>query len=649
MLVVRRGLVAAVALLGLLTASCTSASKGSSATTDPSNSPSSDHQSGSTGPVTDPTNAADATLDWGRCTDPSAVSDTLECATIAVPIDYDAPDGSTIDIALVRVPASGDREGAVLVNPGGPGGSGFDYVASGGATIGSALGLEHQDLIGFDPRGVDRSGGIRCLSDAELDKYAYPDDTPDDAAEQALLDEADTAFAAACSKHYGDTLRFYSTANTARDIDQIRRALGDDTISFLGISYGTYLGAMYATMFPEHVRAMVLDSAFEPGGDTVEQQYLTQLVGFEHAFDDWATWCEGETTCRFRTADVGAAWDALRQRLDDSPITNADGRIGNQALLQRATKAALYSRIEWPVLGAALADADGGDPSGLFRLADQYFSRDTDGSYATIQQSNAIINCASGIESETPPDPVALAATLRAAAPRFAKTVTADDLAKGDGCADLMPNQPLDPIGYDGEAPIVVIGGTNDPATPFRWAEEMTKAMGRSARLVTYTGEGHGQLLASSCVTAIEASLVTDLELPDADTVCTADPDVERPEWWDLVPTAPGVGPVVELPEVAAALGLTPTAMYSEIHVSEVSASQLLGAYRPLLEDAGFKYLGEQSPLTGAKQAVYSASNSDLFSVLVLGSAVFDDPQLRASAALIPDGEILVVLLYIPQ
>ena len=174
-------------------------------------------------------------------------------------------------MALVRLPASGDRQGAVLFNPGGPGGSGFDPIAFSGSSIASALGLDNYDLIGFDPRGVDRSGGIRCVTDAFEDAHLYVDETPDTPEEQALKDEADTGFVDGCKQKYGDTLRFYSTANTARDMDAIREALGDDQISFLGISYGTYLGATYATMFPDHVRAMVLDSAFEPNGDTVEQ------------------------------------------------------------------------------------------------------------------------------------------------------------------------------------------------------------------------------------------------------------------------------------------------------------------------------------------------------------------------------------------
>lgn len=440
--------------------------------------------------------------------------------------------------------------------------------------------------------------------------------------------------------------------NTARDMDAIRVAMGDDTISYLGISYGTYLGAVHATMFPDHVRAMVLDSAFEPSGDSIEEQYETQLVGFEHAFDDWSTWCAGNAECGFGSADVGgadvgAAWDALRSDLDADPIENADGRFANQVVLRAATIAALYSKSDWPVLGAALADASTGDPAGLFRLADGYSGRDATGHYDTIQQSNTIINCASGIEGDKPPNPAALVTELLRVAPRFAAGVEVSDFDDSE-CAAMMPKQPIDTISYSGTVPIVVVGGTNDPATPLRWAQEMTTALGDSATLVTYTGEGHGQLLASKCVTAIEAALLVDLTSPAPDTTCDPDPEIERPAWWDAIPQPDGVGDLFDSPEVDATLGLTTTDVYSEVHTSALSAADVLAAYRPELTDAGFTYLGEQQPLDGSKQAVYNAPNGDFFSVLALGPDAFADAQLADIADLVPDGDSLVLLLYVP-
>ena len=190
-----------------------------------------------------------------------------------VPLDYDNPGGDSIDMALIKYPASEDRIGAVLFNPGGPGASGFDPIAFSGSSIAQGLGITSLDLIGFDPRGVDRSGGLHCVSDEFEDQHLYIDDTPNTPEEQALKDEANTGFIDGCKQKYGDTLRFYSTANTARDMDAIRAALGDDQISVMGLSYGTYLGATYARMFPDRVRAMVLDSVVEPNGDTVQQAF----------------------------------------------------------------------------------------------------------------------------------------------------------------------------------------------------------------------------------------------------------------------------------------------------------------------------------------------------------------------------------------
>ncbi|MGZ4791209.1 MAG: alpha/beta fold hydrolase, partial [Ilumatobacteraceae bacterium] len=443
-------------------------------------------------------NTTPGSLDWGKCTDPNAKDKALQCATLKVPLDYDHPAGDTISMALIRLPATGDRRGAVLFNPGGPGGSGFDSIAFGGTSIASALGIDSSfDLIGFDPRGVDRSGGLHCVTDAFEDKHLYVDDTPDTPEEQALKDEAYTGFIEGCKQKYGDTLRFYSTANTDRDIDAIRVALGDKQISFLGVSYGTYLGATYATMFPDHVRAMVLDSVYEPTGDTVEQQFETQLIGFEGAFNDWIKWCQTDSTCEFTATDVGARWDALKQQLDDHPLTGADGRLANNATMESATTEALYSKSDWPVLAQALAKAEKGDPSGIFALGDSNAGRNEDGTFTTLSQSFPVIQCASGIGPSMPADPAALAAAMRAAAPRLGKDTTAKDLTDEVGECTALVGQ-VDPVkvSYAGKGPIVLVGGSNDPATPIRWAQKMAGELGSNARLVTFTGEGHGQLLA---------------------------------------------------------------------------------------------------------------------------------------------------------
>ncbi len=574
------------------------------------------------------------TLKWQACTDPSATDPSLLCTTLTVPLDYADPSGEKIDLALVKAPATGKRNGAVLFNPGGPGGSGFDPIAASGGSIAAALGIESLDLIGFDPRGVDRSGGIRCVTDEFRDKHLYVDATPDTPEEQALKDEADKGFVDACVKTYGTKLRFYSTENTARDMDAIRAALGDEQISYLGISYGTYLGATYATMFPDRVRAMVLDSAYEPNGDTVEEQFKTQLVGFEGAMNNWIAWCQSHVTCPFTAADVGARWDSLKQQLDTTPIAGAAGRIANNATMERATTAALYSESEWPVLAKALADAERGDPAGMFAIADAYDGRSDDGTFNTLFQSFPVIQCASGIEPAPPPDPEALAAELRAAAPRLGKDTTAADLTSGtENCTKLVGDTKPVELKYTGKGPIVVVGGTNDPATPIRWAKKMVAELGPNARLVTFTGEGHGQLLVNTCVTDIEGALLADLTLPDEGTVCDPDPVVPKPDWWDALPVPAGISAVADLPALAAALGATPTQIYGEARTTKASAQDAVDAYTTSLKIKGFTKFDVPQPLPfdDSAQSFYTDDAGHTLVLIAIGPKAFADKSLQSA------------------
>ena len=607
---------------------------------------------------TDSTPTTDApaagAIQWGSCTDPKAEDPDLECATLVVPLDYGDPTGETITIALVRVPAVSDRQGAVLFNPGGPGGSGFDPIAVNGSVIQSELGLQQFDIVGFDPRGVDRSGGIRCVDDAFQDAHLYLDDTPDNPEEQQLLDEADQGFIDGCKANYGDTLKFYSTANTARDMDAIRAGLGDEQMSFLGISYGTYLGGVYASMFPDRVRAMVLDSAYEPNGDTIEEQYLTQLVGFEGAFNEWAKWCQTDATCPFTAGDVGARWDALRLQLDESPLTSDDGRQANQSTLDVATSAALYSQSEWPVLADALAKAEAGTAAGILALADGYKGRNADGTFNTLFQSIGIISCASGISTPPPTDPDALLKTIKEQSPRFGKDVTIDDLVGDDGdvdgCGQLTGKTDVASLDYAGKGPIVVVGGTNDPATPIRWAEEMTAELGPNARMVTFTGEGHGQLLASTCITDIEAALLADLTLPAKGTVCDPDPTVEQPTWWGSLAFPAEFSDVVSLPAVGAALGLTETLGYGETRTTTLGSQEAADAFEATLTDAGFQTAGNQDlGIDDTVETGYFTPEGDLLVVIVMGPAAFLTDDLASAKPSVPADTTVVLYFYLPQ
>ena len=488
-----------------------------------------------------------AKADWQKCDAAITEETSFQCAVVQVPLDYAKPDGEKIGIHIIRLPradtALADNHGPLLVNPGGPGASGIEWFtrSSGGAQdLHDVLGLTGFDIIGFDPRGVGLSGGLYCQSDADIDKYRYPDTTPDDDAEKAFLEEAKASFAKACIATYGDSLSAYSTTNTARDMDSIRQALQADQISFIGYSYGTYLGGVYSHLFPDKVRAMVLDGAYQPEGDSLEERYTTQLIGFEKAMDNWVIWCQdAANACAFAAPDVSARWDALWQQFDDKPVTAEDGRVANQATIEDATRNALYGQSWWPELGRALAEAEKGDTERLWYIVDTYDERDEEGRYSASESAFPVIICASGILYDAVPDAEGMLAKMREISPRFTRDLSAADLAAPDDCTTMITPPPVSPISNASGAPVIVIGGLNDPATPMRWAEKMTADMGPTAQLVTYSGEGHTALMEATCVDDVAYALLVDLEQPSGTVACAPDPDVSQPSWWASLPAAP--------------------------------------------------------------------------------------------------------------
>ena len=549
---------------------------------------------------------------------------------------------------MIRYPAEpAVREGAILLNPGGPGGSGYEFAASAADTLDFEMGLGGRfDIIGFDPRGVDRSGGIDCIDDrgdrrtrcTRTTRRTTPPSTPPPSLAQA-------AFGQACRQVYGDTLRQYSTENTARDMDMIRAALGDEQLSYIGVSYGTYLGGVYATLFPERVRAMVLDSAYEPSGDSEYDQWVTQLVGFEQAFDNWAAWCEESTECAFSAADVGARWDALIAGLEANPVKSDSGRPVNQAAMETATVSAMYSEIAWPALGSALAEAEAGDGTALLKMADDYNGRSDDGTFASIRQSGLVIRCASGIDQKMPADPGALLEELHRVAPRFVARLRTSPTST-TLCGDLV-GEDVEPIApsYTGSAPIVVVGGLNDPATPFRWAEELAAEMGSNVSLLTFSGEGHGQILSSSCVTDAEASVIRELRVPAPDTVCEPDPPVARPSFWDQLPVPDGVGPLVDDPAIDLALGLPDTQVYADVWHLSGDVDAVADAYSSELAALGFNVTDAPELLEGVTSLVAFAPDGTQVVILVIPpEALTSNPDLEAAAELALPGQGFVVV-----
>lgn len=462
-----------------------------------------------------------STIAWQPCTDIES-SAPLECATVQVPLDYDDPAGEQIDIAMSRLAAvdPSRREGAILFNPGGPGASGRDLTEAVASLLGGAAPelAERFDLIGFDPRGVGASNPVRCVDDAWKDRYLFTDASPDNAAEEADAAES-VLFGASCEEQLGAALSEYSTNNTARDIDRIREALGDEQISFYGISYGTLLGATYGGLFPDRVRVLVLDSAFSPllSGESL---LITQVRGLQESFDAWAADCAADAACPFTAAsvaDVTARWQALGDTLDTSPL-DVGGRPVNREVLAWGTLAALYAPSAWSVLSQALADAEQGDATVVQALADSYFNRNPDGTYGNDLDAQTVINCASDVVGD--PSLAPSPEELQAISPVFGVALggsAGDDVA----FCDTVAVEPRASIAFPGNAPVIVIGGTGDPATPFAMAEQMVADIGSQATLIVFEGEGHGQSLSDPCLLDLVTRALLTATAPAAGTVCT--------------------------------------------------------------------------------------------------------------------------------
>jgi len=584
---------------------------------------------------------------WGACDEDVEASVDVECAVVEVPLDYGDPDGERIGIALVRVPARADDPiGSVLVNPGGPGGSGVNYVAAGGADLAYRLGLDQFHMVGFDPRGVERSGGLRCLEDADVERYKYYDDTPDTAEEEAFREEAEAAFATACSAVYGDELRHYGTANAARDMDVIRAALGEEQLTYVGMSYGTYLGGVYATLFPDRVRAMVLDAAYDPGGDSIEEQYVTQIGGFERAFDAFAEWCARETSCALHGRDVGAVWDELETTLDESPVPGGDGRLASDEVLDTATISALYSESGWAVLASAMADALDGDGTDLWWLADEYDGRREDGTYDTSEQARRIITCASGLGRATPDDADALLARLREVAPRFTRRVTLDDLVKPSDCSNYLPEpDPAVDVSYEGDGVVLVVGGKNDPATPLRWTYELHEKLGPNASLVLFTGEGHVQVTSSWCVATLARATLVDLSVPESEETCEPDEPVPAPDF--LGAALAGIDDPLAVDQAALrrAFGLAATDGYSEFRVATADPEAAFARYDAVIAAAGLNRAGEPTSDEDGSIIVRFLDEGGSLAIFVLPTSVLSTIEAEYLGA---QGATLVVLAYFP-
>lgn len=442
---------------------------------------------------------------------------SFECAAVSVPLDYAEPDGKQIRLVAVRIHDAHNTSstGSLLVNPGGPGGSGVELALGLLSKISDTV-LSHFDLVGFDPRGVGLSSPVDCLSDAEQDKFdaASPDvRTPAGfAAAKALA----KGYADKCSAKYGTALADYDTVQAAKDMDQIRQAIGDDKLNYLGFSYGTELGAQYIHLFPDKVRVAVLDGAVDPLYGPLEAA-AKQLGGFEDAFDQFAEWCRSHDPCSTLGDPRQAVYDIVAAARSAPLPAAGDSRRVTASLVLTAVSEALYSRPEWPTLGRALVDGRDGAGKGLLDLADRYYQR-FDGHYTNLLDAFNTVSC-----NDSPPGPsdAKIRATTRTWAERY-PMFGLGAAASLFVCQQWQPDRTVPPLpsAPDSANTILVIGNLHDPATPYQGAVDLTKTLG-NARLLSWDGQGHTSYLeGSSCVDNYVNSYLVDGTLPPPDTTC---------------------------------------------------------------------------------------------------------------------------------
>jgi pimeloyl-ACP methyl ester carboxylesterase len=443
----------------------------------------------------------------------------FSCAEIRVPRDYAAPSDGYLNISIIRAAATkpAKRIGSLLINPGGPGASGVEFVRDGASSFPDEL-RERFDLVGFDPRGVNSSTAIRCIDN--LDGHNALDPSPDDAAELEALVESARVYADACARRNDATLPYLSTDAVARDLDLIRAAVGDEQLTYLGFSYGTLIGALYAERFPDRIRAMALDGAIDPSLD-LEAFRAGQAKAFEGALTRFLRDCAKRSKCAFNEGGGSArAFDALMASIDKDPIPALqlrDPRLVGPGLAWYAVLGALYSESYWPVLATALSLAKDGDGSLMLVISDPFRGRKPNGSYSNLQDAYTANTC---LDFPAPTDVkvyTAWAKEFKAAAPHFAQMIAYNDLT----CAFWSVPAQGTPraVSAKGAPPIVVVGTTGDPATPYQWATALADQM-ESGVLVTRKGEGHTGYLDSECVEEAVDAYLLELTVPKDGLTC---------------------------------------------------------------------------------------------------------------------------------
>ncbi|MGH7764817.1 MAG: alpha/beta hydrolase [Candidatus Dormibacteraceae bacterium] len=435
-----------------------------------------------------------------------------------VPLDYAHPTARTIGLALIRKQATdpASRIGSLVLNFGGPGESGVTGLQDFAPAMADIN--RRFDLVSWDTRGVGQSSPMHCVNGPTEDSYLALDGVLDDPQEKQAAIQSDKDFAAACGQSDGDILPFMDTPSTARDLDLIRAAVGDDKLTYLGFSYGTYIGQNYAHLFPTHVRALSLDGVVDPSVPANDSN-LGQIVGFEKNLEAFLASCTASSTCAYgRSGDPGTKLTALMNRLDGTPMQVGSRQL-TRSIAMTGVLSALYDQSSWPYLDQALTAADRGDGTILVFLADSYLGRNADGTYSAL--FNGAYDSTYCLDWPVPLDVAAydaLGPAYAKASPLFGPWSQYSNLQ----CAywPVKPVRQTGPIPVSGTPPILLVGGTNDPATPYADSQSVNRQIDGSV-LLTRQGNGHVSYFSSACSLAAENAYLSSLTLPAVGTVCS--------------------------------------------------------------------------------------------------------------------------------
>ena len=424
-------------------------------------------------------------LNWRPC------DSGFECTQFKVPFDYSHIDGNTFTIQAIRHRANkpSQRLGSLIMNPGGPGGSGIEYVLGADSIVSTSIENAY-DLVGFDPRGVNLSQPIRCLSDKQEDYFLGGNGSVQSAADLSVGLSSAKLMASSCAKVAGSKLAHYSTLDGAKDMELLRILLKEAKLNYIGKSYGTYLGTLYAALYPKTIGRMVLDGAVDPN-ISVRDQNLAQAAGFDNALKSFIS-----ANPTFSLQQINHFLQTARTK----PLRDATKRELSESLAVTGIAASLYDPANgWPLLARALSDAiDHKNPGGFLFLADSYNERDQHGHYVSNQTDIAeVISCLDFKDPRTLNQIEGDAKSFSAAAPIFGPYLSYSGLACLYWQAKPVVGPNLNKIATN---PLLVIGTTRDPATPYKWAQGLHKVLLNST-LITLNGDGHtGANRGSKCV-----------------------------------------------------------------------------------------------------------------------------------------------------